>query len=121
MGGKASIAEIAEALGGIDVDHVTPYIYSLLYHKELFADLRAPLTQDTVIGISNRVGLYPPPTAESITWLKDGRVSIRPLEAEGCDYPSNLSDSPGSAGEGTASMKRQSRYLPDHRWVKCPE
>jgi hypothetical protein len=72
MGGWASIAELAAALGTVDTDHITPYIYSLLYNKELFADLQSPLTPHTLVGLapSEQLLLGGPDEAP------DGRITI---------------------------------------------
>jgi hypothetical protein len=50
MGGWAPIAELAGTVESLDADYLIPCIYSLLYHKVLFADLRSPLTPDTLVG-----------------------------------------------------------------------
>lgn len=52
MGGRAPIDHLAGAMKNIFMETtVTPCIYSLLYNKELFADLHSPLTRDTVVEI----------------------------------------------------------------------
>jgi len=52
MGKQASIADLADAVKRLNTDHIIPYIYLLLYNRELFADLQSPLTRGTLVGVT---------------------------------------------------------------------
>jgi hypothetical protein len=49
MGGQASIVDLADAVRSLNTDRIIPYIYWLLYNRELFADLQSPLTRGTLV------------------------------------------------------------------------
>ncbi len=52
-GGSAPIAQLAAVIERVSSEaNPIPYIYALLYNKELFADLQSPLTPGTLVGIS---------------------------------------------------------------------